>query len=93
VAQGAIGIGSPRASVEANFALRRLVGAERFFAGVSDAEAALVARMVAVLQAGPGRIASLKDMETADAVLVLGEDLTGTAPRAALAVRQAAWGA
>ena len=30
----AIGIGSPRASLEANFALRTLVGPDRFFAGV-----------------------------------------------------------
>jgi hypothetical protein len=31
---GIIGIGSPRASLEANFALRTLVGPERFFANV-----------------------------------------------------------
>jgi NADH-quinone oxidoreductase subunit G len=88
-----IGIGSPRASLEANLALRRLVGADRFFAGVSDAEAALVQRMAVILRSGPARIATLKDIETADAALVLGEDLTGTAPRAALALRQAARGA
>ncbi len=29
-----IGIGSPRASLEANYALRELVGKDRFFAGV-----------------------------------------------------------
>ena len=34
----AIGIGSPRASLEANFALRRLVGPERFFRGVLASE-------------------------------------------------------
>jgi len=89
-ARGAIGIGSPRASLEANFALRRLVGPARFFAGVSDAEAALAARTAAMLAQGPARIASLKDIETADAALVLGEDLTGHAPRAALALRQTA---
>jgi NADH-quinone oxidoreductase subunit G len=93
LAAGAIGIGSPRASLEANFALRRLVGANRFFAGVGSREVALVRRIAAVLRAGPARIATLKDMETAGAALVLGEDLTGTAPRAALALRQAARGA
>ncbi|SNX67722.1 NADH dehydrogenase subunit G [Cereibacter ovatus] len=93
VAQGAVGIGSPRASLEANFALRRLVGEDRFFAGVSDDEAALVRRMAEILRAGPGRIASVRDIGRADAALVLGEDLTGTAPRAALALRQAARGA
>jgi len=37
-AAGAIGIGSPRASNEANYALRKLVGAENFHVGCSDAE-------------------------------------------------------
>ena len=93
LAEGAIGIGSPRASLESNFALRRLVGPDRFFAAVSDAEAALVQRMVAILRAGPARIASLAEVESADAALVLGEDLTNTAPRLALALRQMARGA
>ncbi|NJC08098.1 NADH-quinone oxidoreductase subunit G [Polymorphobacter fuscus] len=93
LAQGpAIGIGSPRASLEANYALRRLVGPDRFFAGVSDSETALVDRIAAQL-AGAAQIASLADIETADAALVLGEDLTGTAPRAALSLRQMARGA
>jgi NADH-quinone oxidoreductase subunit G len=93
VAEGAIGIGSPRASLEANYALQRLVGPERFFAGVSDAEARLVQRMVTILRAGPATIASLHEVERADAVLVLGEDLTNTSPRLALALRQTARGA
>jgi NADH-quinone oxidoreductase subunit G len=93
LAAGAIGIGSPRASLEANFALRRLVGPDRFFAGVSDAEAQLVRRIAAILGAGPARIASLADIEAADAALVLGEDLTNAAPRMALALRQMARGA
>jgi NADH-quinone oxidoreductase subunit G len=93
IAEGAIGIGSPRASLESNYALRVLVGPQRFFAGVSEAEAELVTRMVAILRAGPASIASLAEIETCDAVLVLGEDLTNTAPRLALALRQAARGA
>ncbi|MFZ5735470.1 MAG: NADH-quinone oxidoreductase subunit NuoG [Pseudomonadota bacterium] len=93
VAEGAIGIGSPRASLEANYALQRLVGPERFFAGVSDVEAGLVRRIVEILRAGPAKIASLHEVEHADAVLVLGENLTGTAPRLALALRQTARGA
>ncbi|MFP4304900.1 MAG: NADH-quinone oxidoreductase subunit NuoG [Rhodosalinus sp.] len=91
LAQGAVGIGSPRASIETNAALRHLVGAERFFAAVSDHEALAVRRMAGWL--ARGRAASLKDIELADAVVVLGEDLTGTAPRAALALRQTARGA
>ncbi|WP_022721752.1 NADH-quinone oxidoreductase subunit NuoG [Rhodopseudomonas sp. B29] len=90
VAEGAIGIGSPRASLEANYALQRLVGPERFFAGVSDAEAAIVRRMIDILRAGPATIASLHEVEHADAVLVLGEDLTNASLRLALALRQTA---
>jgi len=93
VAEGAVGIGSPRASLEANYALQRLVGPDRFFAGVSDAEAAMVRRIVAILRAGPAKVASLADVEQADAVLVLGEDLTNSSPRIALALRQTARGA
>ncbi|NVN87981.1 MAG: NADH-quinone oxidoreductase subunit NuoG [Rhodopseudomonas sp.] len=90
IAAGAIGIGSPRASLESNYALQRLVGPERFFAGVSDAEVKLLRRMIAILRAGPAKIASLAEIEAADAVLVLGEDLTNAAPRMALALRQTA---
>ena len=45
VANGSvIGIGSPRASLEANFALRTLVGPERFHSGMADDQAKLVRR-------------------------------------------------
>ncbi|HEY6340387.1 MAG TPA: NADH-quinone oxidoreductase subunit NuoG [Bryobacteraceae bacterium] len=84
-----LGIGSPRASLESNFALRRLVGAERFFAGISQTEHALLARMRDILQSGRLRSASLRDVERSDAVLILGEDVPNTAPRMALSVRQA----
>ena len=84
-----IGIGSPRASLEANFALRELVGAERFHLGLSASEQELLALIIDILQRGPARAASLKDAEQADAVLVLGEDVPNTAPRLALSLRQA----
>jgi NADH-quinone oxidoreductase subunit G len=84
-----IGIGSPRASLEANFALRELVGAESFFAGVADAEAECLAAILQAYRAGV-QPSPLPEIETADAVLVLGEDVTNTAPRLALALRQAA---
>jgi NADH-quinone oxidoreductase subunit G len=86
--KGIIGIGSPRASLEANFALRELVGAERFFAGISDEEHKLVTCLLGVLREGPARTPSLYDAGLADAVLVLGEDLTQTAPLLALTLRQ-----
>ena len=36
--QRLIGIGSPRASLESNFALRELVGASNFYSGINAAE-------------------------------------------------------
>jgi len=84
----AIGIGSPRASLEANYALRELVGADNFYAGVADAEFGLLQQVLDIYQTRPVHIASVKDIEKADAVLVLGEDVTNTAARLALALRQ-----
>ena len=81
-----IGIGSPRASLEANFALRQLVGADNFHLGVSDSEYALLQETVKLLRQGPAHAASVQEVEQADAVLVLGEDLTNTAPRLDLAL-------
>jgi NADH-quinone oxidoreductase subunit G len=83
-----IGIGSPRASLEANFALRALVGPERFFLGIAEAESDLLGRIVDILRRGPARSPSLAEVEAADAVFVLGEDVTNVAPRLALALRQ-----
>ena len=83
-----IGIGSPRASLEANFALRELVGPEHFFAGVGDSQWRLANLVVELLRRSPAPSASLRQAERSDAVLVLGEDLTNTAPRMALSVRQ-----
>ncbi|MGB9514310.1 MAG: NADH-quinone oxidoreductase subunit NuoG [Candidatus Acidiferrum sp.] len=83
-----IGIGSPRASLEANFALRTLVGDANFHTGMSDDEARLVSRMLDILRAGPSRTPSMREIESCDAVLVLGEDVPNTAPRLALSLRQ-----
>lgn len=82
-----VGVGSPRASLEANFALRTLVGPERFSQGMTRKEAALVDKAVSALT-GAARLPSVKETEQADAVLVLGEDVSNTAPRLALALRQ-----
>jgi NADH-quinone oxidoreductase subunit G len=84
------GIGSPRASLEANFALRRLVGAGRFYSGMAANEQRLTALMAGMLREGPVRTPPLGEMATADAALVLGEDLANTAPMIAFAVRQIA---
>ena len=89
---GVIGIGSPRASLESNFALRELVGAANFYSGVEQSEWECLQKMLQILQHGGVRTPSLRDMEEADAVLVLGEDVTQTAARIALALRQAVKG-
>ncbi|MGR9108284.1 MAG: NADH-quinone oxidoreductase subunit NuoG, partial [Gammaproteobacteria bacterium] len=85
----AIGIGSPRASLEANYALRELVGRDRFCSGWTRSGNELIETVVSVLQQSDASNPSLSEIEHADAILVLGEDLTNTAPRLALAVRQA----
>ncbi len=85
-----IGIGSPRASLEANFALRRLVSPEHFFQGVSATDARLVTAAIKIMQTGPLRVPTLQEVQQADAVLILGEDVLNVAPVLALALRQAA---
>nr|WP_295934404.1 NADH-quinone oxidoreductase subunit NuoG [uncultured Dyadobacter sp.] len=84
-----IGIGSPRASLEANFALRRLVGQEQFYQGIPENEAMLLGKILAIQHSGHVYTPSLKETEYADVTLVLGEDPTNSAPRLALALRQA----
>ena len=87
-----IGIGSARASLESNFALRELVGAEQFYAGVAESELQLLQLIRDLLQNGPLPVPTLREVEAHDAVFVLGEDLTQTSARLALALRQAVKG-
>lgn len=84
----AIGIGSPRASLEANFALRSRVGEENFYLGLDDNEQTLLEAIVDIMRSGGIRSPSLREVEQADAVLILGEDVTHSAPRLALSLRQ-----
>ena len=83
-----IGIGSPRTSLEANFALRTLVGPENFHLGISEKESYLAGLIIEILEKGTARSPSLHDVESCDAVFILGEDVTNTAPMLALALRQ-----
>jgi len=82
------GIGSPRASVEANYLLRELVGADNYTPGFGDREQVLVNRVLELQQNTPAVVPDIPGIESADAVLILGEDVTNTAPRIALALRQ-----
>ncbi|MDA8484404.1 NADH-quinone oxidoreductase subunit NuoG [Pseudomonas resinovorans] len=87
-----IGIGSPRASLEGNFALRELVGTENYYSGIAAQELANLRLIRDILQNGPLPVPTLRDVEKHDAIFVLGEDLTQTAARMALALRQAVKG-
>ncbi|WP_160107800.1 NADH-quinone oxidoreductase subunit NuoG [Pseudomonas izuensis] len=83
-----VGIGSPRASLESNYALRELVGAEHFYSGIEASELERIRLVLQVLKDSPLPVPNMRDIEDHDAVFVLGEDLTQTAARMALGLRQ-----
>ncbi|MFQ3218377.1 MAG: NADH-quinone oxidoreductase subunit G [Paraglaciecola sp.] len=82
-----LGIGSAQASLEDNFTLQQLVGVDNFCASLEPQQEILLATHTAILHQWP--VASLAEMEQADAVLILGEDVNNSAPRIALSLRQA----
>jgi NADH-quinone oxidoreductase subunit G len=83
-----LGIGSARASLESNFALRCLVGPEHFYLGVCDAEVQSLLSALNILRHGPVPSASLGEVGLADAVLILGEDVSNVAPMLELGLRR-----
>ncbi len=85
-----VGIGSPRASMEANHALRQLVGEENFSRGLSESDRVVIDQACSILMKGGFRVPSVTEVEDADVTFVIGEDISNTAPRIALAIRQAA---
>ncbi len=87
-----VGIGSPRASLEANYQLRALVGPSAFSSGMTRHDAELTGTVLRVLRDGCVRSATVREIGEADAVLLLGEDVLATAPLVALALRQTARG-
>ncbi|AKV09637.1 NADH dehydrogenase [Pseudomonas fluorescens NCIMB 11764] len=87
-----VGIGSPRASLESNHALRELVGAEHFYSGIEASELERIRLVMQVLKDSPLPIPNMRDIEDHDAIFVLGEDLTQTAARMALSLRQSVKG-
>jgi len=84
-----IGIGSPRASLEANYLLKKYVGSDNFYLGITPEQYKLQKIQLDIMKSGAFHLPSLKDVEQSDAVLILGEDITNTAPMLALSVRQA----
>ncbi|MGE5680184.1 MAG: NADH-quinone oxidoreductase subunit NuoG [Bacillota bacterium] len=83
-----VGIGSPRASLESNYTLMSLVQKGNFYWGETDKNLQLIQKELDILMNGPVRTPSLREIEKCDVVVVLGEDLTNTAPMIALALRQ-----
>lgn len=84
----AIGIGSPRASIETNQMLKDLVGEDHFYLGVAEKDFQLTKKAYEILRNGPAQTPGLREIQEADAAFVLGEDVTNTAPLAALYLRQ-----
>ena len=84
-----VGIGSPRASLEPNFLLKHWLGPTNFSSGLSDSEASAIEKLTKILSSTTANVPSVRQMESADAILILGEDVSNTAPRIALALRQA----
>ena len=86
----ATGIGSPKASLESNFLLQQLVGKENFYAGIPESEGNLIQKVTEIIKSKNSYTPSLNKVKEYDAVLILGEDVTNTAPMLALNIRQAA---
>ncbi|MCV2531314.1 MAG: NADH-quinone oxidoreductase subunit NuoG, partial [Candidatus Lightella neohaematopini] len=84
-----IGLGSPRTSMENNFALSKLVGTSNFYLGVSQNEYELLMLILKILNNSGIYVPSLLEIESYDAILILGENISETGARMALSVRQA----
>ena len=83
------GIGSPRASIESNYALQCLVGSENFSTGLSEFDHRTTEAALQLYRRGPWQTPSLQDIEAADLIVILGADVTNEIPRIDLAVREA----
>ncbi|CAL4319420.1 NADH-quinone oxidoreductase subunit NuoG [Buchnera aphidicola] len=83
-----IGIGSIRSSIENNFALRKLVGVKNFSSGLLEIEQQCLNLIIDILSNSGIYIPTLSEIEDYDVVLILGEDITQTASRMALSIRQ-----
>ena len=85
-----IGIGSPRSSNESNYALRKFVGAANFYPGIADDEHSINQLILKLHKDRAFHVPSVREIEQADAVFIVGEDITNTSARIALAIRQSA---
>ena len=88
-ANGVIRIRSQGASLEANYALKKLVGDENFSTGLCVSDQAGIDLALDILRNGPARTPSLAEVEQADVIVLLGIDPTNEAPMLDFAIRQA----
>ncbi|CAL4319369.1 NADH-quinone oxidoreductase subunit NuoG [Buchnera aphidicola] len=84
-----IGIGSSRSSIENNFALLKIVGKKNFCTGMTHKEHQCSILIAKILKKNFFKNPSLKEIESHDVILILGEDVTQTSSRMALSIRQA----
>jgi len=82
-----VAIGSSRSSLENNFTLRAMVGENNFYSDAKQLEQNQINSLLQHYQ-NVQQSNSLKELEGAEVVLIVGEDITQTAPRIALSVRQ-----
>ncbi|WP_286271852.1 NADH-quinone oxidoreductase subunit NuoG [Thalassotalea hakodatensis] len=82
-----LAIGSGRASIESNQLLKEVVGAGNFSTGFSTAQLPFAKKHAEYLSRH--QPVSLAEIEQADFVLIIDEDITQSASRVALSVRQA----
>ncbi|WP_343189192.1 NADH-quinone oxidoreductase subunit NuoG [Buchnera aphidicola (Chaitoregma tattakana)] len=83
-----LGIGSSRSSIENNFALLNFVGQKKFSNGMLDKESKCLNLIIKFLKKNCIKTPTLKEIESYDAAIVIGQDITITAPRMSLSIRQ-----
>ncbi|WP_343184144.1 NADH-quinone oxidoreductase subunit NuoG [Buchnera aphidicola (Ceratovacuna keduensis)] len=85
-----LGIGSYRSNIENNFALLNFVGKKNFSNGMIEKESECNNIIVNFLKKNCTNIPTLKEIENYDASIIIGQDITITAPRMSLSIRQSA---
>ncbi|WP_343188319.1 NADH-quinone oxidoreductase subunit NuoG [Buchnera aphidicola (Ceratoglyphina bambusae)] len=83
-----LGIGSSRSSIENNFSLLNFVGKKNFSNGMLKDENKCVNKITNFLKNNYVYTPTLKEIENYDFILIVGQDITITAPRMSLSVRQ-----
>ncbi|WP_343154886.1 NADH-quinone oxidoreductase subunit NuoG [Buchnera aphidicola (Pseudoregma panicola)] len=83
-----LGIGSYRSNIENNFSLLNFVGNKNFSNGMMENESKCNNIIVNFLKKNCTNIPTLKEIENYDAAIIIGQDITITAPRMSLSIRQ-----